>query len=474
MKILLAASEVTPIIKIGGLGDVIGSLPKALATLDVDVDIIVPYFSYASTQNLKLVRYLDLTVPFGGQTFKVTLYKTKLPSSLVDLILVSSYEFFSGVKSNYFANNSSETRMFAFFSKCVVEYIKSSFNTYDLVHCNDWHTGAIPGLLKIELGNERPATLFTIHNIAYQGVSDMALVKEVDIGPTYSRIVDVDIEDNSLNLMQQGVSSADFINTVSVSYAEEILDEEFGAGINGILKNREGRLTGILNGIDYANFPRTFSGTNFRSVKSRKKDDISAMFNFISDKDRPLFVFIGRLDPGQKGIDLIYDNISFFKETNSNLVILGKGSPEWEKRLLEICSLSEYKRNVVAHIDFDTKLANDLYEASDFILIPSKYEPCGLVQMIGMWYGSVPIARSTGGLKDSITDGITGILFSDYSGNSLNNALRKAVKMYDEDTQTYETIAANCLKQDFGWQKSALKYKDLYIRIIKLKKEVYI
>ena len=183
MKVLLAASEVAPIIKMGGLGDVIGALPKALEKISVNVDVIVPFFPSAKTEGLQLYKSFDLHVPFANKNNVVEVFKTKLPDSNVDLYLLKNEEYFVAGGSNFFANNMTETQMFAFFDKAVVEYVKSSLNTYDIIHCNDWHTGLVTTMLKDELGNERPRTLFTIHNLNYQGIGGPALLRDTGIVP---------------------------------------------------------------------------------------------------------------------------------------------------------------------------------------------------------------------------------------------------------------------------------------------------
>jgi len=474
VKVLLAASEVAPIIKIGGLGDVVGSLPLALAKIGVDVDVIVPFFPYAKIENLKLLKHLELLVDYDEHSYPVTIYKTKLPGSLVDVLLVSSSEFFSDSQSHFFANNMKETTQFAFFSRAVVTYIESSYNTYDIIHCNDWHTSAVPALLKQRLSDDRPATLLTIHNIMYQGLGNLELVKDLGFQPYESQTIYFDLDDNSINMMQQGISSADYVNTVSETYSKEIMGNKFGGGLDELLVGKEGRLTGILNGINYNDFPRHYSSKGWKKSKSELKE---ALFKRLQVKPPaqpdicPLYSFIGRFDPNQKGIDLIYDTLDFFVEKDCRLVLLGKGDKKWEEIFTELAGSSKYRGLVSPRIVFDVELAKELYEASDFVLIPSKYEPCGLVQMIGMWYGAVPVAHDVGGLKDSIVDGETGYLFDDYSAESLKQVLNRSYTVYTTDRRAHEKMVARCLEQDFSWEKSATKYKDLYEKIVKLREE---
>jgi starch synthase len=244
MKVLLAASEAAPIIKLGGLGDVIGSLPKALEKLGVDVDIIVPYYP-AANPPASTYKAFELSIPYGSDSHTVEVYKTRLPDSEVDVFLLKNARYFVYGGKEAFADNISETEMFVFFNRAVVEFIKAKFNTYDIVHCNDWHTGLITHLLVDELPDSRPRTLFTIHNLMYQGVGDPDLVKDVGITPGSHRLVDWDLEDGDVNMMLQGITSSDYVNAVSPTYAKEILTKKFGGGFAEILKAREGRLSGL-------------------------------------------------------------------------------------------------------------------------------------------------------------------------------------------------------------------------------------
>ena len=250
MKVLLVASEVAPIIKLGGLGDVTGSLPIALEKIGVNVDVVVPYFPIAKFTE-KVFKSLELNIPFNEETVKVEVYKTKLPNSNVDTFLLKNDKYFTLGGTNAFANNISETEMFTFFDRAVVELIKQQFNTYDIVHCNDWHAGLITHLLKDELPDSRPHTLFTIHNLLYQGIAGSKLVQEVGIVPGAHPLIDWDIQDGDINLMLQGVTSSDYINTVSPTYAKEILTEEYARDMADVLTAREHRFSCIIHNIFY-------------------------------------------------------------------------------------------------------------------------------------------------------------------------------------------------------------------------------
>ena len=460
MKVLLAASEVSPIIKLGGLGDVVGSLPKALEKLNVDVDIIVPFFPVAKTQNLKVYKSLNMDVPFNGQEILVEVYKTKLPNSDVDVFLLKNAQFFSMGGKNAFANSVSETEMFSFFDRAVVEFVKSKFNTYDVIHCNDWHTGFITHLLEEELHAGRPATVLTIHNLSYQGVSSPDIVRELGIYPGENSVINWDLADGDINLMQEGLASADFITTVSPTYAKEILTPELGAGMSDILSARSGRVVGILNGLDYDQFPRDFSTQSWYEAKAKKRKYIQEKLG-LQNSNKPMFSFISRLDPNQKGLDILHNVIPDIIRQGGQFVLLGTGNPEWEKRFAEMNDVPEFRGNISVKIAFDVNLANDIYTASNFFFVPSKFEPCGLTQMIAMWYGAIPIAHATGGLADTVIEKSTGFVFKDYSAEDFSAAIKRAFDLYSKQ-DVYSSMVGKIMTQDFGWQNSAKLYLDVY------------
>ncbi len=467
MKVLVVASEAAPIVKLGGLGDVVGSLPKALEKIGVDVDVIIPYFPNAKTQNIEIFKSLEIEVPFNNAVELVTIYKTKLPSSNVDVLLIKSPTYFDNFQQTAFANNFSETEVFTFFAVSVVEYIKSKFNTYDVIHCNDWHTGLITHLLEDALGEERPGTLFTIHNLMYQGEGDPIILKEAGIVPGEHAQIDMDISDGTLNLISQGIMSSDFINTVSPSYAREILTEEFGKNLADVLKAREGRLSGILNGIDYTAFPRNYDITDYEEIKHSKKLDLQNKLN-LARADAPIFAFVSRLDPYQKGLDILLDVVPDIIEKGGQFVLLGSGNVEWEQKFIELMRKYESTKNISVNIKFNTDLANDIYMGSDFFLVPSRYEPCGLTQMISMWYGTLPIVHGVGGLKDSVQHAINGFVFDGYVATNLLNAVNKAFDVYSKP-QDRDLMIKHAMRTDFSWDKSAEKYLEIYKKIVKFK-----
>lgn len=475
LKVLLCGSEVAPVIKLGGLGDVLGSLPKSLENIGVDADVVAPFFPSAKIEGLKLYKSRDLLAPFSGVNQRVEVWATKLPASNVDLYMLKNDDFFGGVGKSAFLGNLSETQAFSFFSRCVVELVKSRFNTYDVVHCNDWHTGLVTHLLQDELGISRPATIMTIHNISYQGLGDTFVAREAGLDPAVHKTISWDISDGDLNLLMQGIMTSDFITTVSPSYVTELLAMDDGSQIQDVLISRQDRFIGILNGLDYASFARSISKGNWQS---QKQSDRSKLLNELAlvrnedrdEKDPPVFSMVSRLDPNQKGLDILFEIIPYIVENGGRFVLLGSGDKAWEEKFKQLqTELGPQKVSI--NTTFDADLAIKIYKGSDFFLIPSKFEPCGLTQMIAMWYGAVPVAHATGGLKDTIKHGKTGFLFTDYSAEAFKACLTKCFNIYK--SPAHFAIVEECLSQDFSFDKSAHSYKELYEKAVQIRKDAY-
>ncbi|OGC49926.1 hypothetical protein A2716_01020 [candidate division WWE3 bacterium RIFCSPHIGHO2_01_FULL_40_23] len=475
MKVLFAVSEVAPIIKVGGLGDVAGSLPKALEKLGVDVDVIVPFYSIIKRGDYKIIKQLTIEVPYSGETHDVSVYKTKIPGSNVDVILLFNQRFLSGGGVDAFSSLKDEVARFAFFNKAVVEFIKASFNIYDLIHCNDWHTGLITHLLEEEVGEERPATLLTIHNVSYQGQSSLELVREVDLSIPLHRILQWDLEDNNINFMLEGAASADAVNTVSPSYAKELLFDDIGGQISDILRGRSGRFFGILNGIDNSyfdpekdrNIKYRFGVRDWKEAKNENKALLQKELS-LPVKNVPFVSLISRLDPKQKGLDLLWESLKDILKLDLQFVLLGKGDKKYEEMLANLSKVKKYHEKLSISLGFDEGLARRIYASSDIFLMPSRTEPCGLSQMIAMRYGALPVVHNVGGLKDTVKDGIDGFSFNIFSPNAFLRAVTRAYKLYG--SRKWDAMVKNALKNDFSWSKSAKEYKELYKKVIELRK----
>jgi len=463
MKVLFSASEVAPIIKMGGLGDVIGALPKALTLLKIDADVIIPFYTSIDTSKYKFIKQYDIQVPYGGETFLTPIYKTKLPSSNVDVFLVKNDALFDN-KHGYLLN---EVIPYSFFSRAVVEFIKTGFNSYDVIHCHDWHTGLIPHILSDELGLEKPPVLFTIHNISYQGNVEESLLKDIALDPGKHLGIAYDIQDGFLNLMQQAITSADYVSTVSPTYANEIMFKDIGGDLSGLLYDRRHTVGGILNGIDYTTLPGSFNEKSWKEGKQLARKLLFKKLSLDSMASAPVFSFISRLDPNQKGLDLLYDSLDTVCENGGVFILLGTGDPMWEAKFVQKGAElnKKYANKISINIKFDNELALEIYRASNFFLVPSRFEPCGLTQMIAMHYGALPIVRDTGGLKDSVIDSINGFKFKLYNATDLRSCIVRALKFY-KDASSYEKMVVKALNADFNWEKSATEYKKLYTHLI--------
>lgn len=475
MKVLFAVSEAAPIVKIGGLGDVAGSLPKALEKLGVDIDVAIPYYSIIDPAKYKIIKQFDMTIPFAGATHHVGVYKTKLPESSVDVLMFRNLKYLSGGGIKAFSSLKDEVERFAFFDRAIVEYIKLSFNTYDLVHCQDWHTGVITHILEEEVGEERPATLFTIHNVAYQGQAGLELVQELDLSIPAHQILQWDLEDGNINFMLEGAASSDALSTVSPTYAKELLFNDIGGQISEILAARKDRFFGILNGIDYDFFnPKKdkhlhtrYDHTSFKAGKQANKTALQKEIG-LTQKQVPLIAMVTRLDVKQKGLDILAEALDAIFEQDVQFVLLGKGDPAFEKRLEKLAGLKKLHGKLAIKLGFDEGLARRIYASSDMFLMPSRTEPCGLGQMIAMRYGSLPIVHSTGGLRDTVADGVDGFCFNVFSGNALLRSVTKACKLWGSDK--WQTMVKHAMQKDFSWDKSALDYLDLYKKVIAIRK----
>jgi starch synthase len=502
VKVLFVASECAPIAKVGGLGDVIGSLPKALKDLGIDVRICLPKYAIVDFKKYKF-ELINRNIKVKDE--KVKIYQGFLPESdprsigdKVPVYLLENEKYFgeNGVyfEKSAFVSSLKEIERFLFLSQAALKIFPILNWFPQIIHCHDWHTAIVPMALKIkhqkpsfhlwkrgrrrEQTSLRPAkiknikSLLTIHNLANQGKwNPQETLSFFDFKDEEINSLKTRGEDGNFNIFQQGILNADLINAVSPTYAKEILTKEYGEGLEKFLLRRKKELFGILNGIDEKRFnPETdpalkvnYSYQNLER-KIENKTHLQEILNFKKNPEIPLFAFIGRLT-SQKGIDLIIEIIPELVKMGCQLVILGVGNPDYEKKLLELSQ--KYPQNVSAQIKFDPVLAQKIYGGSDFILIPSRFEPCGLVQMIAMTYGTIPIARKTGGLADTIEDGKTGFLFKKYEAKSFLETIKKALNLY-QNKEKWQKLIEEAMKKDFSWQKSAQKYLKLYKKLLKL------
>ncbi len=474
MNVLFTVWEHDPFFKLGGLGDIARSLPGALKTLDVDIRVMIPYYKVVKMGRNKKTKIGVCKFLYAGKKVKAEIWETIHPYTRV-----TSYF----LKNKKYLDRVTQMETWGFFDKAVIEIVKSNILNWkpDIIHVNDQHCGLIPLLVKNE---KLPIKIMlTIHNLSYQGKAPLDIVKKMGIDPALCKTLQWEIKSRQINFLLEAIVHADIITTVSPTYAKEILTEEFGYGLNEILKGKEGQIYGILNGIDidwrhttrdpavkfpYGPSEKRIDGKiqyyNWKQGKSLDKEFLQKKLRLKVGKNIPMFCFIGRFSGEQKGLDILHRMLRRVDQTKFQFVILGSGEKNWEERYQWLSTF--YPKYISCNFRFDDSLAHQIYAASDFILIPSRYEPCGLIQMIAMLFGTIPIAHKTGGLKDSIKEGYNGFLFSAYSSEQLEEKVIKAVTMWKNDKPAYETMVQNALTTDFSWTKSAQEYLSLYNKLI--------
>lgn len=462
LKILMASAEITPFAKVGGLADVVGSLPPALKKLGCDIRLIMPLYGSIDKKKYKLKKILtDQKIFSAGKITKINLWQTNLPNSHIPVYFIDAPKYFEA-KNIYLKKNNAER--FLFFSLASLRILPLMKFLPDIVHCHDFHTALIPDLLKTTEFSffKKIKTLFTIHNLNFQGKSDIEILKTGNLTPESSACLTEDARDGDVNFMVQGICGADIVNTVSKSYAREITSSFYGAGLDKILRKRKNDLYGIINGIDTNFFnPETdaYIKENYTyktlNKKAINKLDLQKQVGLPQNKNVALAGLISRLF-WQKGIELITEELP---KLDCQFVILGTGQEHYEKYLQKLTK--KYPGKFSAQTKFDIKLAEQIYAGSDMFLMPSRFEPCGLGQMIAMRYGTIPIVRQTGGLADTVNDKL-GFTFKEFSATAFRRTIKKALKIYYEQPKKWHELQINGMKKDFSWNKSAREYVKLY------------
>lgn len=476
MKVLYVAAEAVPFCKTGGLADVAGSLPKALKADGIDIRVIMPKFGKIDDEyRLKMEHVYDGVLRVAWREKYVGI--DMLECNGVTYYFVDNEEYFN---REGFYGYEDDAERFAFFCRAVLELLPQVDFWPDIIHTNDWHASLVNVFLKIEHGeDERYAkirTLYTIHNLKYQGVFPRAELEDV-LG-IESRFYDNgDFEFyGAINFMKAGILYADYVSTVSTTYAREIQYEYFGEQLDGLLRSKQDRLFGIVNGIDYSVYdPRTdenlFETYDIKSM-DRKIDNKVALQHLLGlpeGRTIPVMAMVTRLVQ-PKGVDLVIRIMDeLLQHENVQLVVLGTGDKlyeDWFKGLAW-----RFPTKVSANIRFSNKLAQQIYAASDIFLMPSCYEPCGIGQLIAMRYGAIPVVRETGGLKDTVqqynkyTQQGNGFLFPNYNAHELMYAIKKALGMYD-NFDIWHRIVQNAMQSDYSWKSSASEYEALYKKLL--------
>ena len=472
MKILFVASEGLPYSKTGGLADVVEALPKALRALGHDVAVLLPRYHANQVASI-----LISSVTVGlGDTVRFPAIAEAAPVDGVRYFFVDDPPFFDrpelyGDREGDYPDNAER---YAEFSRVAIEFMKRVWLP-DVVHCHDWQTGLIPVLLRKQHADD-PAVrslpvVFTIHNIAYQGVFDAAVLPRLGL-PDALFSVDALEFFGKVNFLKGGLIYADYLTTVSRRYAKEIQTAEYGNGLEGVIHSRGDRLVGILNGVDYSAWnpetdkliARNYSAENLAGKKVCRKDLLAEFRLPEAGAARPVVGIVSRF-ADQKGFDLIAEVADDLMKEHLALVVLGTGQAEYERFFRQLAE--KYPERAGVKIGYDNILAHKIEAGADMFLMPSRYEPCGLNQIYSLRYGTVPIVRATGGLDDTIQNFVpktqqgTGFKFEEYSGQALLQCVRTALGMYG-DAKAWRALQANGMAKDFSWRASAASYVTLY------------
>lgn len=487
MKIAFVGSEVYPFAKTGGLGDVLGSLPKAIQKTGNDVKVFLPKYSVVENDRFDLSYCWsigEISAMIGGNTHIVNVYETLVPNSSVMIYFIDYPPFFH--RYNLYTNDPDEDERFILFQKAVIQTLQK-MNWYpDILHCNDWQTGLMPLYLKQNFAWDenfsKTVSLMTIHNIGYQGRFPKESVYKAGINP------DLFYENSpievwgSLCFLKAGLMYADVITTVSETYAKEVMTPGFGEGLEGVLEYRKDDFYGVLNGVDYAvwdtmrdrHIPYHYSADDI-SGKYKNKEYLIKYAKLPYRENVPLIGIISRLVE-QKGFDVLqaaaYDLLSF----DVQWAILGSGEKHFEDFFRALAY--SYPDKVFTYIGYNNEMSHLIEAASDMFFMPSRYEPCGLNQIYSLRYGTVPVVRKTGGLADTVRDwddyfaqGLetgTGFAFNDLDPYALSSTLHRAITRY-QDKEVWNKIIQNGMEEDFSWERSASRYIEIYKKALKKK-----
>ena len=475
MQIVFASAECAPFVKTGGLGDVAGSLPAALVRAGAEVIVMVPkYATIKDEYKAQMEHFADFYVSLGWRNEYCGL--EKLEHDGFNYMFVDNERYFA---RDYPYGFFDDGERFAFFSKAITEslqHLPAGFEC-DILHCNDWQTALAPVFLREFYQGlplyDRVKTVFSIHNVAFQGqFSDTVMEDILGVAHIPAAATQLRCDACSINYMLGALHYADAITTVSPTYAGEIQTPEFGEGLDGVLRERSYALQGILNGIDVAAFdPATDKriAANYtvddRSGKAVCKAKLQEELGLEVRDDRPLMVMVTRLTR-QKGMDLVMYALDRILSGGVQVAVLGTGDRDYEDGLRYF--QDKYPGTMAARIEFDPALSQRMYAAADMFLMPSKFEPCGLSQIIAMRYGTLPIVRETGGLKDTVipynefTGEGTGFSFSNFNGDEMGDAVFRAARLFWDNREAWNKLVTQAMSQDFSWTRSADKYLDLY------------
>ncbi|MGE7120774.1 glycogen synthase GlgA [Peribacillus sp. NPDC046944] len=478
MNVLFAASECAPFIKTGGLGDVIGALPKALKKQGINVSVILPKFKDLPFQiKQEMTHVTSIEVPVGWRQQFCGIEKL-VANGITYYFLDNEYYFKRHGSYGYFDDG----ERFAFFSRAILESIPFLDDHPEIIHCHDWQTGLVSVLLKAHYQKhplyENIKTVFTIHNLLYQGVYPKTVLAELlDLSELYFNMDGLEFHGN-VSYLKAGLAFSNYITTVSPSYAEEIQTPYYGEQLDGYLRKRNGDLKGIINGIDNESYnpasdeylPVPFSTYE---GKMKNKRELQEILNLPVNDEVPVISMVTRL-VDQKGIDLILHVFHEMMGQGIQFVLLGTGEEKYEWAFRNLAE--QYPNQVSTNTYFDEGMARRIYAGSDIFLMPSQFEPCGIGQLIAMRYGALPMVRETGGLRDTVipynqfTGEGNGFSFTNYNAHDMLHTIEQAVGMYKFQPKRWKQLTENAMNEDFSWDSSSSEYIDLYESLLTIKK----
>ncbi len=485
LKILIAAAEVAPFAKTGGLADVAGSLPKALATMGNDVRIVMPKYRMIDTQQTRV----DFPVEIGGRKETAIIRESSIEAHLGDvhkevpIYFIDNYHYYDreGIYCHW-----DDAARYAFFSKAILEMLPKLNFQPDIIHLNDWQTGPVALMLKDHYSTDpfykNIATIYTVHNLQYQGNFPKETLKLLGLSERYFSPEGVEFF-GTFSFMKTGLKFADIINTVSRTYAREIQTPQYGERMDGLLRMRSSDLHGIVNGINYHEFnpktdPRIYKNYSSENALAKQENKFALQKEMgLPVKDVPVIGLVSRL-VDQKGLDLISEIIDQMLSQDLQFVLLGEGEERYQNFFHTV--QQRYPNKMGVYIGYNGILAQQIYAGSDFFLMPSKFEPCGLGQLISLRYGTIPIVRATGGLADTINNydaqlgAGNGFVFTEYSSIVLMETINRALALYRQEPQKWQQLVQHALELDFSWNKSAAEYLELYNMALGKKHEQYL
>ena len=477
LRALFLSAEVAPFAKVGGLGDIGASLPLALQEHGVDVDVVMPLYG-AVDRDVHGVRDAGqlVRVACGAREEEFGLYRATLRDR-VPVWLLENARLFGG-QAVY--DDRIDRERFFFFVRAALAFIERLPVPIDVVHANDWHTSMANVWLaeRAGLGETQPATVLTIHNLAHQGVTDVAYARELGYEPGMLLPVERELHPGKINILARGISASDIVTTVSPRYAIEIQTPDYGAGLDGLIRSRADDLFGIVNGIDTdalnpatdTRLPARYSAKQ-PAGKAACKRALQEEAGLARDDRAPVLGIVSRLDR-QKGIDLVVELITRWRERPLQWALLGSGEPHWEQQLAALAAA--LPERVAVRIGYDEPLSHRMYAGGDLVLVPSRFEPCGLTQLYGLRYGAVPLVSSTGGLRDTVVDAdpqhladgtATGFMFGDIDPGGLGFALGRAIDLY-ADRAAWRKLRDQAMRAQVGWGASAERYAELFGRLV--------